>query len=34
MDPEPYEHYNGDFRWVFGSRELEKEYGVNYPDNI
>ena len=32
MDPEPYEHYNGDFRWPFGGKELEEKYGVKYPE--
>lgn len=30
IDPEPYETYNGDFRWPYGGREREKHYGVNY----
>jgi len=31
MDPEPYETYDGDFRWIFGGREMEEKYGVQYP---
>lgn len=29
--PKPYEHYNGDFRWIYGGEELEKKFGVTYP---
>ena len=25
MDPEPSEHYNGDFRWPFGGKELGRK---------
>ncbi|MBP1736356.1 MAG: hypothetical protein H6Q60_237 [Oscillospiraceae bacterium] len=32
MDPEPYEHYDGNFRWIFGNEELEKQFGVKYPE--
>jgi hypothetical protein len=31
IDPEPYETYDGDFRWLFGGPEYEKKYNVNYP---
>jgi len=30
MDPEPYETYNGDFRWIYGGEEREKRHGVKY----
>lgn len=30
IDPEPYETYNGDFRWIYGGPEREKLYGVKY----
>ena len=31
IDPKPYYDYDGDFRWIFGNEELEKEYDVKYP---
>lgn len=30
IDPEPYETYNGDFRWIYGGEEREERHGVNY----
>jgi len=30
IDPEPYETYDGDFRWPYGGKEREEHYGVNY----
>jgi hypothetical protein len=30
IDPEPYETYNGDFRWIYGGEEREKRHGVKY----
>jgi hypothetical protein len=30
IDPEPYETYDGDFRWPYGGKEREDRYGVNY----
>jgi hypothetical protein len=30
IDPEPYETYNGDFRWIYGGDEREIQHGVNY----
>jgi len=30
IDPEPYETYNGDFRWIYGGAEREKRFGVKY----
>ncbi len=30
--PEPYDSYDGSFRWLFGGEELEKKYGVEYPE--
>lgn len=32
IDPEPYENYNGDFRWVYGGEEREERHGVKYKD--
>jgi hypothetical protein len=30
IDPDPYETYNGDFRWPYGGEEREKRHGVKY----
>lgn len=31
ITPEPYESYDGSFRWIFGGPEYEEKYGVTYP---
>lgn len=30
INPEPYETYNGDFRWIYGGKEREKRHSVKY----
>ena len=30
--PEPYYDYDGDPRWQYGNKDLEKEFGIDYPD--
>lgn len=30
-DPQAYENYDGNFRWIFGGDELEKQFDVKYP---
>lgn len=34
IDPDPYETYNGDFRWIYGGEEREKRFGVKYAANL
>jgi hypothetical protein len=32
IDPQPYETYDGSFRWLYGDDEYEQKYGVHYPE--
>ena len=34
IDPDPYETYNGDFRWIYGGEEREKRFGVKYTADL